>query len=219
MNLRGLLGVVILLGMISTASPEQAPSTQVTQPQIGEQAIRLILSRYTIDPNNPVAKTGKPLRADGKWALGKETPQACPKADNLCVRVFYRVPDVDVTCEWTVLLRGKDEASIVLDLNEDAARYLTVRSAGDQVKLKKLSGEIPRYPFIAREAHVTGSVKMLAHIDTTGHVDKITVISGPEPLRDSAVKALKTWVYEPLVVESSAIPLQALITINFNIAG
>ena len=56
---------------------------------------------------------------------------------------------------------------------------------------------------------------MLAHIDTTGHVDKITVISGPWPLRDAAVKALKSWVYEPLVVESSAIPLLTLVTINF----
>jgi TonB family protein len=114
-----------------------------------------------------------------------------------------------------VLLRGSDDSNIVLNLNEDAARYLVVQSADDQVKLKKLSGEIPVYPFIARSAHVRGSVKMLAHIDTTGHVDRTTVISGPETLRDAAMTAVRSWVYEPLVVGNSAVPLVALITINF----
>jgi hypothetical protein len=220
MTLRGFLGsftgvAISLACLVSIASPQLAPSAGLTQQQIAEQAVHLILSRYKIDPNNSVPKTGKPLRTDGKWAIGKETPQSCPKTNDPCVRVLYRLSDVDVTCEWTVLLRGNDDANMVLDLNEDAARYLIVKLASDQIKLKKLSGEIPSYPFIAREAHIRGSVKMLAHIDTTGHVDKITVISGPEALRDAAVKALNSWVYEPLVIESSAIPLLALITINF----
>jgi TonB family protein len=204
-----------LVGLVSIASAQQTPVAELTQQQIGEQAVHLILSRYKIDPSNVVSNTHKPLPSDGKWAVSKETPEACPKTNDPCVRVLYRVPDMNVTCEWTVLLRGNDDLNMVLDLNEDAARYLIVKSASDQIKLKKLSGEIPVYPSIARDNHIRGSVKMLAHVDATGHVDKVTVISGPEMLRDAAVKALNSWVYEPLVVGPSTISFLALITINF----
>ncbi len=221
MNLRRFLwsfvGIAMSLGCsIFTSGAQQSPAADAaSQEVIGKQAVALILGRYKIDPNNSVPKTGKPLRTDGQWAVGKASPQSCPKTDDPCVRVVYRVPDVDVTCEWTVLLRGNNDSNIVLNLNEDAARYLVVQSADDQVRLKKLSGEIPVYPFIARSTHVRGSVKMLAHIDTTGHVDRTTVVSGPEALRDAAMTAVRSWVYEPLVVGNSAVPLVALITINF----
>jgi hypothetical protein len=200
---------------LATLTRAQQTADPSSPELIGKQAVDVILKRYKIDQNNLVPKTDKPLRTDGKWAVGKEKPESCPKTNDPCVRVLYRTPDVDVTCEWTVLLRGSDDANIVLDLNEDAARYLIVRTASDQVKMKKLAGEIPSYPSIARDSHIRGSVKMLAHIDTTGHVDKITVISGPEMLRDAATKAVNTWVYEPLVIGSTSLPLLALITINF----
>jgi hypothetical protein len=152
---------------ISVSNAQQSPAADpASQELIGKKAVALVLKRYKIDPNNSVPKTGKPLRTDGQWAVGKAIPQSCPKTDDPCVRVLYRVPDVDVTCEWTVLLRGSDDSNIVLNLNEDAARYLVVQFTDDQVKLKKLSGEIPVYPLIARRTHVRGSVKMLAHIDT-----------------------------------------------------
>ena len=165
MNLRRFLwsfvGIAMSLGCsIFTSGAQQSPAADAaSQEVIGKQAVALILGRYKIDPNNSVPKTGKPLRTDGQWAVGKASPQSCPKTDDPCVRVVYRVPDVDVTCEWTVLLRGNNDSNIVLNLNEDAARYLVVQSADDQVRLKKLSGEIPVYPFIARSTHVRGSVR------------------------------------------------------------
>jgi TonB family protein len=135
------------------------------------------------------------------------------------VRVLYRVPDAGVLCEWTVLLRGGDEKNIVLAFNEDAARYLIGKPGSGPSTLKKLSGKNAAYPTKARDSRIQGTVKMMVHLDTTGHVDKITVISGPEALRDAAVTAVNGWVYEPLVIGSSAVPVQTLITMNFAIGS
>jgi TonB family protein len=132
------------------------------------------------------------------------------------MRVLYRVPDAGVSCEWTVLLQGSDEANIVIDLNEDAARYLT-RKPYAPLGLKKLSGNSPVYPSSARDSRIQGAVKMTVRIDAAGHVDNIAVISGPEMLRDAAVTAVKSWVYEPLIIESNAVPVHTLISINFAI--
>ena len=222
MNLRGfprfLYGIaILLLGSVYVANTQQAPVVELTQQQIGERAVKLVLSRYKIDPENMVPKTHKPLPTDGKWAISKDAPAACPKTIEPCVRVLYRVPDLNVTCEWTVLLRGSDDADVVLDLNEDAARYLVGKSVSGHASPKKLSGDPPVYPSIARDHHIRGSVKVLAHIDTTGHVNKITVISGPDLLRDAAVNTVNSWVYEPLIVGPSAVSLVALITVSFGI--
>jgi hypothetical protein len=119
MNLRRFFaGIAMSLSCaISTSSAQQSPAADpASQELIGRQAVALVLKRYKIDPNNSVPKTGKPLRADGQWAVGKALPQSCPKTDDPCIRVLYRVPDLDITCEWTVLLRGSDDSNIVLNL-------------------------------------------------------------------------------------------------------
>ena len=60
---------------------------------------------------------------------------------------------------------------------------------------------------------------MRVHIDATGKVDKVSVVSGPETLQEAAVNAMKTWTYEPLLVGSDAVPLQSLVAINFALGG
>lgn len=128
------------------------------------------------------------------------------------------MPDVTVSCEWIVLLRGNDEKDIVLDVNEDAARYLTDKQARGQFKLPLHSTKAPVYPPEARRLHLQGSVKMMAHITPNGHVDNVEVISGPEMLRDSAVRSVKDWVYEPLIIGSNAVPVGMIVTIHFRMS-
>ncbi|WP_158943464.1 energy transducer TonB [Granulicella sp. S190] len=89
--------------------------------------------------------------------------------------------------------------------------------AADQFYRKKIKTKAPTYPDQARNARISGSVKMIAQIESDGRVGKITMVSGPEILRDAAITAVKEWQYEPLVVESTAISQQTLIVINFNI--
>jgi TonB family protein len=179
----------------------------------------VILSNYMLDPTILVSKTGKPLPADGSWSVGKETPAICPKTTTPCVRVLYRVPDMEVSCEWVVLLDGGETKGVVLDANEDAARYLLEKLPPKEARKLIISGKNPIYPPMARAAHVTGSVKMTIHVSSTGVVDRIAIVDGPEMLRWAAADAVKQWVYKPLMIGSTAVPFQTTVTLNFNMAG
>jgi TonB family protein len=215
-------GVLVCLTVIGGVPATASQQTQAAQPSpqqsIGQQAVGVVLDHYKINPRNLVPKTGKPLPPDGAWAIGKDTPDSCPKMAYPCVRVLYKVPAAEVSCEWIVLLRGRASENAILDLNEDAARYLN-RIREDGIVIHALNQPAPIYPLNAKVAHSQGAVKMLVHIAATGHVDKITVISGPDLLRDAASAAVKQWVYSPPTIDSIAVPFQTTMTINFGPGG
>lgn len=76
----------------------------------------------------------------------------------------------------------------------------------------------PVYPEDAREAGVTGTVVMAAFIDDQGKISKLSVVSGPEKLRDAALTAVNQWTYKPYLLNGRPVFLQTMITVNFNLA-
>ena len=54
-------------------------------------------------------------------------------------------------------------------------------------------GATPVYPPIARAAHVTGTVVMLARFKLDGAVEDVQVLYGPIMLRQSAIIYVKSW--------------------------
>jgi len=77
----------------------------------------------------------------------------------------------------------------------------------------------PNYPPIARAAHVSGAVVLHALISKSGTIENLTVISGPEMLRGSAVDAVRTWKYKPYILSGEPTEVDTTITVNFNIGG
>jgi protein TonB len=83
----------------------------------------------------------------------------------------------------------------------------------------KLSGATPVYPSIARAAHVSGAVVLRAVISKNGEMERLTVVSGPEMLRSSAVAAVQTWRYRPYLLNGEATDVETTITVNFSMGG
>jgi TonB family protein len=213
----------VVASVAFTASPlvaQQTQSASASGVQIaGQQVVSALLKQVAIDPTVLVQSTGKPLPANGAWSVGKEAPSVCPQTTDTCLRVFYRVPDMNVSCAWVVRLIGDGSDGVILEQNEDAARYLLERlSSKDGAKLR-ISGQPPIYPPMARAAHVTGSVKVTIHVSSTGVVDRIANVDGPEMLRSAAEVAVKQWVYKPLMIGPTAVPFQTIVTLNFNMSG
>ena len=212
--------MLAFIGLAYTAaSQETQAATPAAQKSIGQQAVDVVLNNYILDPTVLVSKTGKPLPANGSWSVGKETPTTCPKTTTPCVRVLYRVPDAGVSCEWVVLLDSGETKGVALDANEDAARYLLEKLPPKDARKFLISGKSPIYPPIARAAHVTGSVTLTIHVSSTGVVDRISNVDGPEMLKSAAAVAVRQWVYKPLMVGSTAVPFQTTVTMNFNMSG
>jgi protein TonB len=75
----------------------------------------------------------------------------------------------------------------------------------------------PVYPEDAREAGISGAVVMAAMIDDQGKITKLTVVSGPEKLRDAALDAVNQWTYKPYLLNGKPVFVQTQITVNFTI--
>jgi protein TonB len=56
------------------------------------------------------------------------------------------------------------------------------------------------YPALARQARISGTVRVEALIGTDGRVKSAKAISGPPLLRQSAVDSVKQWTYRPAML-------------------
>lgn len=185
----------------------------------GQQAITALLKLVVINPMVLVGSTGKPLPANGSWSVGKEAPASCPQTTDTCVQIFYRVPAAHVSCEWVVRLVGDGGDGIILEENEDAARYLLRKISGTQAANLVATRKQPSYSPIAGAAHVAGSVVVGVFVSKTGTVEKTFIISGPEMLRASATNAMKEWTFKPLIVGTQAVPYEMEVRFDFRTLG
>jgi TonB family protein len=69
-------------------------------------------------------------------------------------------------------------------------------SAADTSGRKVRSKVVPAYPDVARNAHVTGKVKIEVVIAADGHVASTRVVGGSPVLVSAAVEALQKWRFE-----------------------
>ena len=77
----------------------------------------------------------------------------------------------------------------------------------------------PIYPPQAKADKVQGAVVLSARIEKDGTVKILKVVSGPEPLRKSAVDAVSQWTYKPYLMNGKPVAVDTTMTINFSIQG
>jgi len=77
----------------------------------------------------------------------------------------------------------------------------------------------PIYPSIARSARVQGTVTLTATITSSGKVANIKVVSGPPMLRQSAIDAVKTWLYKPYALNGYPTDVETTINLVFSLGS
>jgi TonB family protein len=214
----GLLGIG-LTGTLSMATAQDTAANKAAAlASIGKDAVHVITSQYVFDGETPTPKTGKPLSVKGKWSVGMQAPKDCPQTPDACVSVFYKAPDEDVACEWTVLLLGDGSSGRVLEENDDAARYLIVRMNQSETADLIVERGQPVYPPIALAAHVQGDVEVRVTVDLDGSI-KATQVAGPSMLKGAATDAAKQWRFKPFLIGPRSVRFQTNLTMSFSIAN
>jgi len=108
-------------------------------------------------------------------------------------------------------LIGDDTTEIV---NESQPAY-RVPSVQMPRKIREIS---PVYSAIAIAANIQGRVVIEATTDIYGRVRSARIISSASPLlNDSALSAIKQWLYEPYVVNGIPKPVVFTVTITFTL--
>ncbi len=76
---------------------------------------------------------------------------------------------------------------------------------------------IPAYPAIAKQAHVSGIVQLMAMIGKDGRVRQLDVVSGHPLLVGAAVDAVRQWVYRPTLLNGDPVEVVSPIEVRFTL--
>lgn len=90
---------------------------------------------------------------------------------------------------------------------------------GGSVQAARLVNQIkPVYPPLARQARVSGVVRLAAIIGTDGRIKNLRVASGHPLLVPAALDAVKQWIYQPTLLNGKAVEVITEIDVNFTLA-
>jgi TonB family protein len=82
-----------------------------------------------------------------------------------------------------------------------------------------LRGSQPEYPRNLKEEHIEGTVVLSAVIEKDGTLGEIKFISGPKPLAQSAIDAVKGWRYAPTLLLGEPVEVDTTISFVFSLHG
>jgi TonB family protein len=92
-----------------------------------------------------------------------------------------------------------------------------VRVGGQVKEPKRITHVAPVYPPIARSARVQGIVILECTISPEGHVLDAKVLRSIPLLDNSAIEAVKQWVYAPTLLNGVPVPLLMTVVVNFKL--
>lgn len=89
---------------------------------------------------------------------------------------------------------------------------------GGNVQAANLIHQIkPTYPSLAKQARIQGTVELSAVIGKDGRVQDLHVVRGHPLLVQSALEAVKNWVYRPTMLNGEPVEVATTIDVNFTL--
>ena len=75
----------------------------------------------------------------------------------------------------------------------------------------------PDYPRVAVSAKVTGTVILEATVNESGAVTNLTILRSIPLLDNAALRAVRQWRYQPLVLNGVPEPFILTVTVTFSL--
>lgn len=89
---------------------------------------------------------------------------------------------------------------------------------GEIARPRGLHNPEPRYTEIARKARIEGTVILQLTLNRGGEVEDVKVLKGlPMGLTESSVEAVRTWRYEPALLNGKPVPVYMVVTVQFGL--
>jgi TonB family protein len=103
--------------------------------------------------------------------------------------------------------------------NAPAPTSSPIRVGGNVASASLVHQVTPVYPPIAKVAHISGTVLLHALIAKDGTIEQLDVVSGPPLLLQSAMDAVRQWVYRPTLVNGEPVLVDTTISVVFSLDG
>jgi TonB family protein len=186
------------------------------------------------------------IRHEGKIALGL-FPTYCMDPGGQILRATFNFGSYTVLRNEISDFQGHDVANSLLFIQGQKthvaeARITTLEifgpsanqfAPGDSMKaasagMVRVSGGViagqivkkvqPTYPASARQAHIGGTVILLAIVGRDGHIRYLRPISAPDTdLALAAIAAVRQWTYAPYLLNGEPTEVETTVTVNFNL--
>jgi len=85
------------------------------------------------------------------------------------------------------------------------------------VEAQLISRIEPRYPALALQTRLQGTVHLRAIISRDGRITSLEVLSGHPLLVEAALDAVRQWRYRPTMLNGEPVEVETSITVNFRI--
>lgn len=93
-----------------------------------------------------------------------------------------------------------------------------IRVGGNVQSAKLLYKVTPRYPPLAKQARVQGTVRFAALLGKDGRVQGLFAESGHPLLVDAAMQAVREWTYQTTLLNGNPVEVLTAIDVNFTLA-
>jgi protein TonB len=93
-----------------------------------------------------------------------------------------------------------------------------VSVSGGVQEAKIIKRVIPTYPTLARQARVSGTVRLIGVISKDGTIQQLQIVSGHPLLVNAALDAVKQWIYRPTMLSGQAVEVIAPIDVIFTLS-
>jgi protein TonB len=119
----------------------------------------------------------------------------------------------------TAMAQPPPPPTAVPEKKPEPVRTAPIRVGGDVMAAKMVRRVLPVYPTLAKQARVSGVVRLQGVISKEGTIQQLQVISGHPLLVAAAVEAVKQWVYRPTLLNGEPVEVIAPIDVNFTLSG
>jgi protein TonB len=76
---------------------------------------------------------------------------------------------------------------------------------------------VPSYPPLAHAMGIEGTVVLQASISTSGTIENLRVVSGPELLQKAALDAVSQWRYRPYLLNGTPVEVETTVNVAFTL--
>lgn len=157
------------------------------------------------------------LRDKVTEACGLTATSTFPAEDLSTLAACLRNVDEHIRTQG-YLDQGKWKLSVILPGAQPASQAssspLSIRVGGNVQAANILQKVTPPYPPEAKQARIQGTVRFNATIGPDGTVKNLVVVSGHPTLVQSAMEAVRQWVYKPTLLNGN--PVEVITTIDVN---
>lgn len=135
-------------------------------------------------------------------------------------RMYQRAPDGALTQTVTIAAPGAMRGAVSSQMRTFApmADGSTPINVGGNIQSAKILRKVqPAYPALAMSARVSGVVQLAVVIAKDGTIQEIHSLGGPALLIQSAMDAVKQWLYSPTLVNNQPVAVATTIDLNFSL--